>query len=133
MERKKKRLGKNAVRALAWTAGAVAFGLPWAAFQVVPAATATTQATSPQVIVVPAGSKVVFTGSSAGATGVKVVRSKATATAQTSTVKISARHDDRRLGTTSVRGDDDAHRDPDTSSASRVPRHGHVRGSHHAR
>lgn len=87
MERKKKRLGKNAVRVMAWTAGAVAFAVPWAAFQATPAATASAQGTSPQVIVVPAGSKVVVMGSPAGASGVKVIHSKATATATAPTVK----------------------------------------------
>jgi len=85
---KKKRLGKNALRVTAWAAGAVAFAVPWAAFQVAgPAATSSAQGASPQVVVVPAGSKVVVMSSPAGASGVKVIRSKATATASAPTVK----------------------------------------------
>lgn len=87
MEPKKRRLGKNAVRALAWASGAVAFAIPWAAFEVVPPGPASAQGASPQVIVVPAGSKVVLAGSTGGATGVRVIHSKATGTSVTPTVK----------------------------------------------
>ena len=55
---KKRRLSKKTVRVMAWAAGGVAFAVPWAAFQFVPTATSSAQPTSPQVIVVPAGSKV---------------------------------------------------------------------------
>lgn len=87
MEPRKRRLGKPAVRALAWAAGAVAFAIPWAAFEVVPPASANAQGASPQVIVVPAGSKVVITGSAGGATGVRVIHSKASTASVTPTVK----------------------------------------------
>ena len=75
MEAKKKRLSKPALRALAWTSGAVAFGLPWAVFQVAPSAPTSAQA-APQVVVVPAGSRVVLVKAPNGTTGVKVLKSK---------------------------------------------------------
>ena len=85
---KKKRLGKNTIRALAWASGAAAFALPWAAFQVAPV---TTAAQSQQVVVVPAGSRVVVTRSAGGATNVQVVRSKGTvASAPITTTRASA-------------------------------------------
>ena len=77
---KKKRLSKKTVRAIAWAAGGVAFAVPWAAFQFVPTATTSAQPTSPQVIVVPAGSTVTVLSGPSGATGVKVIRSSATTT-----------------------------------------------------
>jgi hypothetical protein len=78
---KKKRLSKKTVRAIAWAAGGVAFAVPWAAFQFVPTATSSAQGTtSPQVIVVPAGSKVTVLSGPSGATGVKVIRTSATTT-----------------------------------------------------
>jgi len=81
---KKKRFSKKTVRALAWAAGGAAFALPWAAFQFVPSATTTTaQPASPQVIVVPAGSKVTVLSGPSGATGVKVIHSKGSTTAPT--------------------------------------------------
>lgn len=81
---KKKRLSKKTVRAIAWAAGGVAFAVPWAAFQFVPTATSSAQGTtSPQVIVVPAGSKVTVLSGPSGATGVKVIRSSATTTTTT--------------------------------------------------
>lgn len=86
MEAKKKRFSKTALRVMAWSAGAVAFAVPWAAFQAIPAPTTSAQA-SPQVVVVPAGSKVVVLGSPSGATGVKIIRSKATTTTSVSTAK----------------------------------------------
>jgi hypothetical protein len=87
---KKKRLGKKTVRVIAWAAGGVAFAVPWVAFQFVPSATTGAQApTSPQVIVVPAGSRVTVLSAPSGATGVKVVRSSVTTptTAAAPTVK----------------------------------------------
>lgn len=88
MEAKKKRFGKNTLRVMAGAAGVAAFALPWAAFQATPAASASASgASSPQVVVVPAGSKVVVLGSPSGAAGVKVIRTKATATASAPTVK----------------------------------------------
>lgn len=85
---KKNRLSKKTVRVIAWAAGGAAFALPWAAFQFVPAATSSAQATtSPQVIVVPAGSKVTVLSGPSGATGVKVIRSSATTTTSAPTVK----------------------------------------------
>lgn len=81
MEAKKKRFGKTTLRVMAGAAGVAAFALPWAAFQATPAASASASGQSgPQVVVVPAGSKVVVLGSPSGATGVKVIRSKATTT-----------------------------------------------------
>ena len=87
MEAKKKRFSKNTLRAMAWGAGAVTFALPWAAFHFVPTPTASAQAASPQVVVVPAGSKVVLLGAPAGASGVKIVTSKTATTASVSTGK----------------------------------------------
>lgn len=88
MEPKKKRLSKNTIRALAWGAGAAAFALPWAAFQVAPL---TTSAQGQQVVVVPAGSRVVLTRSAGGSTSVQVVRSKGTPTsAPITTTRASA-------------------------------------------
>lgn len=81
---KKKRFSKRTVRALAWAAGGAAFALPWAAFQFVPAAATTSaQSASPQVIVVPAGSKVTVLSGPSGATGVKVIHSKGSTAAPT--------------------------------------------------
>ena len=88
MEPKKKRLSRNTIRALAWASGAAAFALPWAAFQVAPS---TTGAQSQQVVVVPAGSRVVLTKSANGSTSVRVVHGKATATsAPITTTRASA-------------------------------------------
>jgi len=89
MEAKKKRFTKSTVRALAWAAGGVAFAVPWVAFEFVPPAAAGAQATSPQVIVVPAGSKVTVLSAPSGGAGVKVLRSSTsgTTTAMTPTAK----------------------------------------------
>jgi hypothetical protein len=77
MEAKKKRLSKPALRAVAWTSGALAFGLPWAAFQLAPSVTTGAQAPSAQqVVVVPAGSRVVLVKAPNGTTGVKVLKTK---------------------------------------------------------
>jgi hypothetical protein len=82
MEAKKRRLGKKVVRVLAWGSGAVAFGLPWAAFQLLPATATATAAQAPpaqQTITVPAGSQVVVTTSANGTTGIQVIKSKGVA------------------------------------------------------
>jgi hypothetical protein len=84
METKKKRYSKTTVRALAWAAGGVAFAIPWVAFEFVPAAASSAQSSTPQVIVVPAGSKVTVLSAPAGGAGVKIVHSSAgTSTAPT--------------------------------------------------
>ena len=80
--RKKKRYSKPVVRAMAWGAGAVAFAVPWAAFQVVHSPATGAQGAAPQVIVVPAGSKVILLSSPSG-TSVKVIRSNGTTTSPT--------------------------------------------------
>jgi hypothetical protein len=90
MDAKKKRFSKSTVRALAWAAGGVAFAVPWVAFEFVPpAAASSAQATSPQVIVVPAGSKVTVLSAPSGGAGVKVIHSTSSAptTATAPTVK----------------------------------------------
>ncbi|MGZ5318396.1 MAG: hypothetical protein ACXWZU_11030 [Actinomycetota bacterium] len=89
MDAKKKRFSKSTVRALAWAAGGVAFAVPWVAFEVVPPAAASSQATSPQVIVVPAGSKVTVLSAPSNGAGVKVIHSTSSAptTATAPTVK----------------------------------------------
>lgn len=89
MDAKKKRFSKSTVRALAWAAGGVAFAVPWVAFEFVPPAAASAQATSPQVIVVPAGSKVTVLSAPSGGAGVKVIHSTSSAptTATAPTVK----------------------------------------------
>ena len=83
MEAKKKRFTKTTLRVMAWAAGGVVFAVPWVAFQFVPTATTSGQAASPQVVVVPAGSKVVVLGAPAGASGVKIITSKATTSVST--------------------------------------------------
>jgi hypothetical protein len=89
MDAKKKRLNRTTVRTLAWGAGAAAFALPWAAFQLVPSV-AGTQASQQQVITVPAGSQVVVTKGPNGVTGVKVVGAKAGTAAPVTTTGASA-------------------------------------------
>jgi hypothetical protein len=70
----KKRMSRNTVRALAWAGGIASFALPWAAFQALPKPTV---AAAPQVVVVPAGSKVTVTKGAAGVgSGVKIVTTK---------------------------------------------------------
>lgn len=67
---------------MAWGAGAVAFALPWAALRSVPAPKAGSQAARAQVVVVPAGSRVLVTANPpSGSTGVTVVRTKGAPTA----------------------------------------------------
>jgi hypothetical protein len=89
METKKKRLSKTTVRALAWAAGGVAFAIPWVAFEFAPPTSTGAQQTVPQVIVVPAGSKVTVLSAPSGGAGVKVIHSTATTqtTASAPTVK----------------------------------------------
>ena len=89
MEAKKKRFSKSTVRALAWAAGGVAFAVPWVAFEFVPPAASSAQATNPQVVVVPAGSKVTVLSAPSGGAGVKVIRSGSSSltTAATPAVK----------------------------------------------
>ncbi len=87
MDTKKKRYSKTTVRALAWAAGGVAFAIPWVAFEFVPAAaTNAAQSSTPQVIVVPAGSKVTVLSAPSGGAGVKIIHS-ASGTATAPTVK----------------------------------------------
>jgi hypothetical protein len=86
MDAKKKRFSKATLRAMAWAAGAVTFAVPWVAFHFVPVATSA-QATAPQVVVVPAGSKIVVLGAPAGTSGVKIITSKATTSTSVSTAK----------------------------------------------
>ena len=82
MDAPRKRLSRKAIRAMAWGAGAVAFAFPWAALRLVPAPKAGAQAARPQVVVVPAGSRVIVTtGAPSGSTGVTVVRAKGATTA----------------------------------------------------
>jgi len=82
----RRRLSRKTVRALAWGAGVVTFAIPWAAFRLVPAPRVGAQATGQQVVVVPAGSRVVVTsGTAGGSSGVTVVRSKGTTTAPVTT------------------------------------------------
>lgn len=84
MDAKRKRFSKRTVRAIAWAAGGAAFAVPWVAFQFVPTVTSSAQGTtSPQVIVVPAGSTVTVLSGPSGATGVKVIHSKGTTTTPT--------------------------------------------------
>jgi hypothetical protein len=80
MGTEKKRLSKKALHAVAWGSSAFAFALPWAAFRLAPVAFSGAQgAPAQQVVVVPAGSKVVVTKSPSGTTGVQVIRAKGTA------------------------------------------------------
>ena len=74
----KGRLSRNAIRAIAWASGIVAFALPWAAFRVAPTVSASGAGGtgSSQVVVVPAGSKVVITRSAAGTARGQVIRAK---------------------------------------------------------
>jgi hypothetical protein len=77
---KKRRMNKRTVRLLAWGAGFLSFGLPWAAFRLAPGQLSAASQ-QPQVLVVPAGSKVVITKSpSGGPAGVTVVTAKGTST-----------------------------------------------------
>ena len=79
----KKRMNRNMIRVLAWAAGVGSFALPWAAFQALPKPAV---AAAPQVVVVPAGSKVTISKGTAGAgSGVKIVTSKGSATAAPTT------------------------------------------------
>jgi hypothetical protein len=81
-KQERKRFSRTTVRTLAWAAGGLAFAVPWVAFEFVPAATSSSQATGPQVVVVPAGSTVTVLGAPSGGAGVKIVHSKpSTATA----------------------------------------------------
>ena len=87
MEPKKKRFGRNTVRALAWAAGAAAFAVPWAAFHFAPVPTVGAQGTSAQVVVVPAGSRIVVVSAPQGASGVRVIGTKAATAASPSAKK----------------------------------------------
>ncbi len=71
----RRRLAKRTVKLLAWGAGVLGFALPWAAFDVVPGHSGAVA--QQQVIIVPAGSKVVITKPPSGGTpGVTVVSAK---------------------------------------------------------
>ena len=71
---KKRRFSRRTVRLFAWGAGMVSFALPWA---VTKGVTTISGAPAQQVVVVPAGSKVVVTKAPPGATsGVTVVSVK---------------------------------------------------------
>lgn len=70
---RKPRLSKRKLRAIAWVAGVLGFSLPWAAFQAAPHPLASG---APQVVVVPAGSRVVVSKGSPGAASVRVVTAK---------------------------------------------------------
>jgi hypothetical protein len=80
MEATKRRLGRRTVRVLAWGSGVVAFALPWATFRFLPSPVTAAQAPAQQVVVVPAGSKVVVTGSPNGTPGVQVITAAGTPT-----------------------------------------------------
>jgi hypothetical protein len=70
-----KRFSRRTVRLMAWGAGAVSFGLPWAAFQLIPRPAGSTAAQ--QVITAPAGSTVTIMKSPTGVvTGVRIVTPK---------------------------------------------------------
>lgn len=73
----KKRLSRKQVKLMAAAAAAVSFSVPWIAFKVAPASLAS----SNQVVVVPAGSRVTVIKPVAGAPNVTVVTAKGTTTA----------------------------------------------------
>lgn len=74
---RKPRLSKRKLRAIAWAAGVLGFTLPWAAFQAAPHPLA---AGAPQVVVVPARSRVVVSKGSPGTSSVRVVTAKGSVT-----------------------------------------------------
>jgi hypothetical protein len=69
----RKRISRTMIRGLAWAAGIGSFTIPWAALQALPKPAV---AAAPQVVVVPAGSKVTITKGAGSA--VRVVTSKGT-------------------------------------------------------
>ena len=87
MEANKKRFDKKTVRALAWAAGAAAFAVPWAAFHFAPVPSVGVQGTSAQVVVVPAGSRIVLVSAPRGASGVRVIGTKGATAASPSAKK----------------------------------------------
>ncbi len=68
----KRRMSKRNIRIIAWAAGLLGFALPWTVFQAVPRPGIAT----PQVVVVPAGSRVVVTKGAPGKASVVVVSTK---------------------------------------------------------
>jgi hypothetical protein len=67
---RRRRASKRAIRIWAAAAGAVSFVLPWAAIHAMPRPAATA---APQVVYVPAGSRVVVAGPGSKDPGVRVI------------------------------------------------------------
>jgi|GEM_PF-2388853 hypothetical protein len=67
---RRRRASKRAIRIWAAAAGAVSFVLPWAAIHAMPRPAATA---APQVVYVPAGSRVVIAGPGSKNPGVRVI------------------------------------------------------------
>ncbi len=79
-----RRFSKRKLKLIAWSAACVGFALPWAALEAMPNSSASTQ----QVVMVPAGSRVVVTKPGPGKAPIYVVSGKggaATTTTPTTT------------------------------------------------
>ncbi len=83
-----RRFSKRKLKLIAWGAACVGFALPWAALEAMPNSSASTQ----QVVMVPAGSRVVVTKSAPGKAPVYVVSGKGGAATTTPTTTTGGTH-----------------------------------------